>query len=506
MHRYRDTSIENAIEDELRRRSIYYVKQAPLEQVLVADFFLPARRIVIEADGHRWHESTAARIKDWKKTYYLQKKGYTVYRFWESDIRKSAARCLDTIWELRPLLGLPVPSGRPFMPSEGIGESAIPNPPPELPLAVYVRLNRFGLPNARWERTRSTTRMLTLARRHMRKCPNTSVKQRSCSCPLWVWGTLHGQKIRKSLGIRNWEAGQKIVREWEGGGVASLPFDDAFKRFMADCNARNLGPETIKKYRRLEYEMVNIFGKRPIDAISLEDLSRYRESWNLAPRTSAKKIERMRTLFRFALDRAWCSKNPARLLRPPRITGNPTLPFSTEEAERIHKALELYPDAPKGRRDQVRGMVLLLENTGLRIADAVCLSKDKIKDGKLFLRTAKSGSPVWMPLPKVVLAALEPLPELPFWTGRGKLRSAVGDWWRTLNTLFKLAKVEDGHAHRFRDSFACTLLSRGVSLETVSILLGHADIRITQKHYAPWVRERQISLEAELNKVWAVGV
>ena len=59
------------------------------------------------------------------------------------------------------------------------------------------------------------------------------------------------------------------------------------------------------------------------------------------------------------------------------------------------------------------------------------------------------------------------------------------------------------HPHRFRDTFAVDLLLAGVPLEQVSILLGHASIRITEKHYSPWIRDRQAQLEASLERAWA---
>jgi hypothetical protein len=43
----------------------------------------------------------------------------------------------------------------------------------------------------------------------------------------------------------------------------------------------------------------------------------------------------------------------------------------------------------------------------------------------------------------------------------------------------------------------------GVPLERVSILLGHTSVRITEKHYAPWVRERQEQTEADVKRTWA---
>jgi hypothetical protein len=53
----------------------------------------------------------------------------------------------------------------------------------------------------------------------------------------------------------------------------------------------------------------------------------------------------------------------------------------------------------------------------------------------------------------------------------------------------------------FRDTFAVSLLTCGVSLVSVSHLLGHQSIKITQRHYAPWVKARQDALDRELKRV-----
>ena len=33
-------------------------------------------------------------------------------------------------------------------------------------------------------------------------------------------------------------------------------------------------------------------------------------------------------------------------------------------------------------------------------------------------------------------------------------------------------------------------------------MLGHRNIKTTQNHYAPWVRDRQLRLEADLQRAW----
>ena len=60
----------------------------------------------------------------------------------------------------------------------------------------------------------------------------------------------------------------------------------------------------------------------------------------------------------------------------------------------------------------------------------------------------------------------------------------------------------NAHPHRFRDTFAVRLLQAGVPLQDVSILLGHTSIKVTEKHYAPWVKERQIRLEELVQRTW----
>ncbi len=45
-----------------------------------------------------------------------------------------------------------------------------------------------------------------------------------------------------------------------------------------------------------------------------------------------------------------------------------------------------------------------------------------------------------------------------------------------------------------RDTFAVELLLAGVPIDQVSILLGHASVKTTERHYAPFVKARQEQL------------
>jgi integrase len=144
--------------------------------------------------------------------------------------------------------------------------------------------------------------------------------------------------------------------------------------------------------------------------------------------------------------------------------------------------------------------------SGLRIGDTIALDNSRLSGNKLLLYTAKTGTPVYVPLPPVVMTALGLLEVHAsgrfFSTGDAKPQTARANWSRYLDSLFELANVRGAHSHRFRDTFAVSLLLKGVSLESVSKLLGHSSIKVTERHYAPWVKARQTILEAEVRRTW----
>jgi integrase/recombinase XerD len=142
----------------------------------------------------------------------------------------------------------------------------------------------------------------------------------------------------------------------------------------------------------------------------------------------------------------------------------------------------------------------------MRIGDAVSCAVDCLNGNKLLLYTRKTRVPLYCPLPDFVVKALAEIPLVSeryfFWTGVSKLTTATGNWQAKLKKLFEKAELPEGHAHGLRDTFAVALLLAGVPLERFSNLLGHTSIRITEKHYAPWVRARQEQADANVRRAW----
>jgi integrase len=331
--------------------------------------------------------------------------------------------------------------------------------------------------------------------------------------------------MRQSLDTGDWSKAERSAFEieaaWEKGDAPALlkrnpvSVGTACDDFLQDAEARGLRDSTRYKYRLL-FGQIKVFardnGLRFLCELDLPMLRKFRTSWANENFSAQKKLESLRTFFRFAQANGWIMENPAVKLERQTVSRPQVLPFTREEWLRILIACDAYEDN-YGRTGQenarrLRALVVLLRYSGLRIGDAVSLLRARIADGKLFLYAAKTGTPVWCPLPDTVIQALGAVrgtsEKYFFWTGQGKLKSAVGDWQRSLKKLFVLARVSGGHPHRFRHTFAVELLLAGVPIERVSVLLGHSSVRITEKYYSAWVRARQEQLEADVRKSWAL--
>jgi len=325
----------------------------------------------------------------------------------------------------------------------------------------------------------------------------------------------------------DWEQAQVLAQEWIQNGSPtaevepptptpreeSISLESAWESFLAQVKMRKLSPASIYKYDLLRRRMLDFAQKRGLRLLKefdLDTLERFQSEWHEGALACSKKMERLKAFFRAAFIRRWIDDNPALALRGPNPRSRPTLPFTQGEMTRILTTVEYYPDkSGKTGGDnaiRLRAFILALRYTGMRIGDVTSLSVDRVAGNRIFLYTQKTGVPVSCVLPGFVAEALKAMPRLSekyyFWTGNSTLHTAIGTWQRSLRNLFKLAKVPSGYAHRFRDTFSVELLLAGVPMEEVSILLGHSSIKITQKHYSPWVRDRQLQLEADLERVW----
>lgn len=180
------------------------------------------------------------------------------------------------------------------------------------------------------------------------------------------------------------------------------------------------------------------------------------------------------------------------------------VPVSEKQVADILAACDKF----NGNRVRLKALVELMLPSGLRIGDAVMISKDAFLKSRrdeysVTLRTEKNGVCVTFPIPDTAAKQVLALDgDQPFWNGVSNAEDCSVTWRRALGRLFDLAGVE-GHPHQFRDTFAKRLLMADVPEGTVAKLLGLRRVAITEQHYSRWIPERQAAIDVVVRDSWA---
>lgn len=137
-----------------------------------------------------------------------------------------------------------------------------------------------------------------------------------------------------------------------------------------------------------------------------------------------------------------------------------------------------------------RSVFGVMYGCGLRIGEARRVTVQDIDAGRLVIRViGKENKERLAPLPPALLGDLRRVwttHKHPVWLFANKKGSgpvAEGDLYRVFAQVRQaMGLSEDIKPHALRHSFATRLLERGVPVETVRMLLGHASIKTTQTY------------------------
>lgn len=193
-------------------------------------------------------------------------------------------------------------------------------------------------------------------------------------------------------------------------------------------------------------------------------------------------------VFSFALESEMVVKNPVRMEgRPGENPTNGAEPFTAAHLSKMRE--HAGPDLLA---------FLLLRWTALRGVDAVTLTWSEVHLGRKEIErvTQKRKKRVILPMHSELLFALEaecerlkPEPSaqvlLNPTTGKPMTRPRL---YSRILALGKRVGVAGAHPHRFRDTLAVDMLSRGASPYDVAKMLGDT-IDAVEKHYTPFVKE-----------------
>jgi len=124
-----------------------------------------------------------------------------------------------------------------------------------------------------------------------------------------------------------------------------MTVEQAAIRFLADLGSRGLSKDTIKEFELLTLELSAKFPGWTVNRFTPDHMGRFREKWEVKPTTASKKLERLRSFFKFCLDRKWIPDNPASALRPPKETAIEKSPTTLRYYYQTHQQLKEHVQA-----------------------------------------------------------------------------------------------------------------------------------------------------------------
>ncbi len=277
----------------------------------------------------------------------------------------------------------------------------------------------------------------------------------------------------------------ELVKTGVDGDVAKI------NMFLGSKKTTGRADGTLQQYSREIYNMLNFIGKR-LEDITAMDLRYYyavmRERNRIQMSTMQTRIHYLSSFWDFLTLEKLVPDNPVRRIGGLKIDTTVKKPYAQDELE----AIRLHCS-----RSRDRALIEFLLATGLRVSEVCKLNVGDIDFYRMeFYVRGKGGKERLCLLDDIAKFHLkrylrdrmrkervreDDLQRRPlFVTVKSPYqRMTVAGVQYLLKELGKKAAVGNVHPHRFRRTFACDMILRGMPVEQLMVLMGHSKIETT---------------------------
>lgn len=261
---------------------------------------------------------------------------------------------------------------------------------------------------------------------------------------------------------------------------------------------------TIRTYRNEFLQLLQLLKKKKADDLTSDDLKRYFvycfEKLHLSENTLHSRINAVKFYFEQVLRREkffWEIPRPKKPAQLPKL-------LNEQEIEKLFNAL------PNKKH---KAMLFTAYSAGLRVSEIVNLKIKDIDSGRMqvLIEKAKGKKDRYVNLSPVLLDVLRDYVK----SFRPRLflfeSEASGSAYpaRTVQQIFSNAKRKAGikktvGIHSLRHSFATHLLEKGTDIRFIKEILGHFDIRTTER-YLHVSKKELVNIISPLDDLWRQG-
>lgn len=226
---------------------------------------------------------------------------------------------------------------------------------------------------------------------------------------------------------------------------------------------------------------------------SLNSYILYLEREGKATTTISRVLASIKAFFHYEFSRGNIKRDPAELLKAPKIEKKAPVILTVEEIE----ALMAQPCGRNAKEIRDKAMLELLYATGIRVSELVHLKLEDVNLNVGFITCRDQQKERMVPFGKVARKALQEY----LMNSRGiLLKGRESEWlftncsglpmsrqgfWKIIKFYGDKAGIKsDITPHSLRHSFAAHLLRNGADIHAVQAMLGHSDTSTTQAYTA----------------------
>ncbi len=315
----------------------------------------------------------------------------------------------------------------------------------------------------------------------------------------WMSFTVNGKPYRKSTETADKKLAEKVYAKvltlvvegkwFDFDEGKQHTFEDLTDRYLKEHSAINKTKGSYENDKNYIRHLSKVFAGLTLDKITPKLISEYKTLRTIEgakPQTVKHEMICLNHCFNLAVKEwEWIKFNPCQRVKLPRVSNQIDRWLTIDEEERLLNAC--YD------RHWLSDVIIFALHTGMRQGEIINL---RWQDVDVLRKTAtlhktKNKEKRTVPLNNTVIELLK---------GKSKVVSMSGyvftqngdqttkrEVQRQFSTVLKRAKITDFRFHDLRHTFATRLAQSGVDIYTIAKLLGHKDIRMTQRyaHHCP---------------------
>jgi integrase/recombinase XerD len=279
-----------------------------------------------------------------------------------------------------------------------------------------------------------------------------------------------------------------------------------FNRFVEQLKLKAYSTSTIRTYRTEFLQLLQVLKQKPVHTLTTAELRRYlvycSGTLGLKEATLHSRINALKFYFEQVLGQEkffWEIPRPKKPLQLPKL-------LNEAELARLFNAL---------KNKKHKAMLFTTYSAGLRVSEVVNLKLAHVDSTRmqLFIERSKGKkdryvnlSPVLLHILRAYLKGAKPRPKVFLFESE---QTGTAYPTRTVQQIFSNAKRYAGirkeiGIHSLRHSFATHLLDKGTDIRYIKDLLGHFDIRTTER-YLHVSKRALVNIVSPLDDLWKKG-